>query len=144
VEKWRDPESERDVWIAIGLDAWPEKVPWSCAEFGLMILAEHVVDVAPLIERAATQGIAVACVWGPAAAVIEDEIVEHVRDDVVTTSHAYETIAETLEIFLTMLPVTTHEAACNAWCILATSPDLATRARQALTHRHAQPVRTTR
>ena len=139
VEKWHDPESGRDVWIATGLDAWPSKLPWSCAGFGLMLLAEHVVDVGSVIERAADQGLALACVWGPASAVLEDQIVEIVEDDVVTTSHPYETIAETLEIFVNMLPVTARETDCNAWCILAATPDLAHSARRALERRQAHP-----
>ena len=121
-----------------GVDDWPAKLPWACAGFGLMLLAEHVIDVAPLIERAADQGLAVASVWGPASAVIEDEIVELVQDDVVTTSHPYETVEEALEIFLAMLPVTSRESGCDAWCIVAASSDLARQARRALTHRHAR------
>ena len=143
MEKWRDAESERDVWLATGLEAWPTKLPWSCAGFGLMVLAEHVVDVRELVERAAAAGLALACVWGPASAVIEDEIVDLVRDDVVTTSHPYETIEETLEIFLAMLPVTARETTCEAWCILAATPELARRARRALEHRRARPAGTT-
>lgn len=141
VEKWHDPESERDVFLASGLE-WPVKLPWSCAGFGLMLLADHVVDVEPLVEDAAAQGMAIACVWGPASAVLEDAIVELVRDDVVTTSHPYETVEETLEIFLSMLPVTAREQTCDAWCIVAATADLAVRARRALEHRRA--VRTSR
>ena len=139
MEKWHDPESGRDVWLATGLDTWPSKLPWSCAGFGLMLLTEHVVDMEALVERAAGQGLALACVWGPASAVLEDQIVELVDTDVVTTSHPYETVAETLEIFVSMLPVTAREPECRAWCILAATPELAQSARRALDRRAAQP-----
>ena len=94
------------------------------------------------LERPVDLGTILRCpgVGGDASAVIEDEIVDLVRDDVVTTSHPYETVEEALEIFLAMLPVTARETTCEAWCILAATPELASRARRALEHRHASPA----
>jgi hypothetical protein len=143
VERWLDPESKREVWVCEAADSadWPAKTPWSCAGFGLLLLADHLIDAAPLAERAIDQGLAVACVWGPAGAVVEDaidDVAAQKASDVVTTSHPYETIEEVLEIFLMLAPATAREATCQAWCVLALDAEHAKTARRALEHRGAR------
>jgi len=105
------------------------------------------VDVAPLAERALDRGLAVASVWGPAAAVLEDVFDEAIAEkrgsssrEVVVTTHAYESIAETIELFLDAVsPPPARAPTCNAWCVVAFGDELARAARRALERRGARP-----
>ena len=149
MEAWHDPASKRDVWLHVVASAsdWPKKIPWASPGFGLLVLAEHVVDVAPLAERALDRGLAVASVWGPAAAVLEDVFDEAIAEkrgsssrEVVVTTHAYESIAETIELFLDAVsPPPARAPTCNAWCVVAFGDELARAARRALERRGARP-----
>jgi hypothetical protein len=122
VERFRDPDSERDIFVIELAEVadWPTKTPWSCGSFGLLLVLDHVVDVAPLATRANAQGLAVASVWGPGCAIVEDAFDEAIGDrSLITSSHPDESLEEAMEFFLAVVPV--HRG-CDAWCIAAFGP----------------------
>ena len=138
MEKWRDPEANRDVWLAelASPDDFPASVPWTCAHFAMLVLADRVADVEPLARAALARGIAIASAWGPAAAVMEDALGEVITSrDAIVTSHGYESIEEALESFLAIEPPAARRGTCRAWCVVALGPELARAARRALERR---------
>jgi hypothetical protein len=150
VDRWQDVESARDVFvIALATaDEWPDATPWSCEGFGLLVLTERVVDVAPLAEKAVERGVAVVCAWGPGCSMIEDVFDDAIVDanpretdgDVVlTTSHEGESLEEALEFFLdVILPAKDRAEGCRAWCVVAFGEDLHKRATRAMERRGAK------
>ncbi len=138
VERWTDPDSERDVWVVELSDVsdWPTKTPWSSPSFGLLLLLDHVVDVTPLAETAHEQGLAVASVWGPGCAIAEDAFDEAIGDtSLITSSHPDESLEEAMEFFLAVVPV---DRGCEAWCIAAFGPKRKAAAVRALKRRGAK------
>jgi hypothetical protein len=128
---WLDSKSGRDVWVfnARTVDDWPAEPPWSCPGFGLLFVAEHVMDVEQLAELALAQGLAIACAWGPGCSMIEDGfdevIVDHgpeetSSDAVLTNSHSDESLGEAFDFFLEAArPSRARVAGCAAWAVFA-------------------------
>jgi len=129
---------------------WPGAVPWASAKFGLLVLTEHVVEVEPLARPGLAQGLVFASAWGPGCELVEeafDEIIaadrpgETSEDAVLTTSHADESLEETLEFFLEVAtPAPANDAACEAWVVLALGTRCVERVVQALERRGARRV----
>jgi hypothetical protein len=118
VDRWHDVESDREVWVIAmpSVADWPAKTPWACANFGLFVALERVVDVTPLAEAASSQGLAVAFAWGPGCAIVEDAFDDAIAEQaLVTSSHADESLEEALELFFAIEP----PRECSAWCIAA-------------------------
>jgi hypothetical protein len=149
LSRWSDAKSSRDVWVVAAESTrdWPEPRPWPSATFGLLVVAEHVVDVEPLARRALAQGLVFASTWGPGCELIEEELddviaAEHPRetpDDVVlTTSHPDESLEETIEFFLEVAyTAPAYTASCAAWVVFAIGPLCLERVERALERRGA-------
>jgi hypothetical protein len=150
VDRWEDVESGRDVFVITLTRAedWPDATPWSCEGFGLLVLTERVVDVAPLATRALARGVAVVCSWGPGCSMIEDAFDDAIvdahpneteNDVVLTTSHEGESLEEAMEFFLdVILPAKDRAASCRAWCIAAFGEELPKRVTRAMERREAK------
>jgi hypothetical protein len=149
MSQWRDLKSGRDVWVLDAESArdWPAQTPWTCAGFGLLFAADHVIDVTRLGQTALAQGLAFAASWGSGCSLMEesfDEIIvgfgrEETRDDVVlTTSHDGESLDEAIEFFLEAATASPARApSCNAWVIFPLGAELRTRVERALRRRGA-------
>jgi hypothetical protein len=147
---WLDVRSNRQVWVldAQSVRDWPEAAPWSSKGFALLFAAEHVVDVEHLAERAIEQGLAFACAWGPGCSMIEDTfddaVVDSVRDEtsdnaLMTSSHADESLEETLEFFLdVVVPAPARVASCQAWVVFPVGAALRERVVRGLQKRGAK------
>jgi len=150
VDRWADEDSGRDVFVVTlaHADEWPDATPWSCEGFGLLVLTEHVIDVAPLATKAVAQSVAVVCAWGPGCSMIEDVFDDAIVDAnptetannvVLTTSHEGESLEEAIEFFLdVILPAKDRAAACHAWCVAAFGDDLHKRVTRAMERRGAK------
>ncbi len=128
------------------MDDWPAAPDWAPARFGLLFLAEHIVDAKAIAWKAVEQGLALACAWGSASPLIEEAfdevIVRSVRDEtehnvIWTTSHPGESLQEAIEFFLeTAAPA--RDVKCEAWVILAIGEPLWKRVETALKKRGAK------
>lgn len=154
--RWLDAKSQRHVWVigATGIADWPAAPPWTCAHFGLLIVAEHVVDIEQLAELALAQGLVFACAWGPGCSMIEDDFDEVIvghetaatteANVVLTTSHADESLGEALDFFLdAALAAPAYVARCEAWVVFALDSSNQRRVHRALRTRDAQPTEAT-
>ncbi len=148
--QWLDTQSKKHVWViaAERIADWPTKRPWRSKGLGLLFVADHVFDVAPLAKRALRQGLAFVCVWGPGCVIAEETFDEAIvgdgtrketEDDVVlTTSHADESLEEAVEFFLdTMSPSKARVAGCDARVVFVLGAGLHERVERALEHRRA-------
>jgi hypothetical protein len=147
---WVDQRSRRDVWVVAAQSArdWPAVLPWASAKLGLLVLTEHVVDAGPLARLALERGLVFASAWGPGCELIEetfDEIIALTRpqetpgDAVLTTSHADESLEETLEFFLEVAtPARAHVAGCEAWVVFAIGTRCREHVERALVRRGAK------
>jgi hypothetical protein len=156
VQRWDDPHSGRKVWLleaggdgAAQAKRWPAKLPWTCEGFGLLVIADHVVDVTALAHDAVAAGAAFVSAWGPGCALLEDVFDEAIvssghpetrHDVVLTTSHAEESLGEALDFFLDdASPSRDRVAGCDAWCIfvVAQTGELGARVARTLERRGA-------
>lgn len=148
---WRDMRSERDVVVveAETTRDWPSVAPWESAKFGLLLLAEHVVDVEALAEQALDQGLVFASVWGPGCEMVEDSFDEAIvaerrggetsETTILTSSHADESVEETLEFFLDAArPASAHVPTCGTWVVFPVGARCRTRVERALEKRGAR------
>jgi hypothetical protein len=149
--RWRDLRTQRDV-VVVGAETthdWPPVAPWQSSKFGLLLLAEHVVDAGELVQRALDQGLVFASVWGPGCEIVEetfDEVIvegagatETAETTVLTTSHADESLEETLEFFLEAArPAPAHVEACATWVVFPVGLQCRTRVERALEKRGAR------
>lgn len=152
MDRWNDVDSGRDVFVITlaSAEEWPDPTPWSSEGFGLLVLAERVVDVAALASQAVARGVAVVCAWGPGCSMIEDVFddaiveanpTETENDVVLTTSHEGESLEEAIEFFLdVILPAKDRAGACRAWCIAAFGEELHKRVTRAMGRRGATQV----
>ena len=150
MSQWLDLRSNRRVWV-IGIASardWPDRPPWPSAKFALLLLTEHVVEVHALVRRALAQGLVFASSWGPGCELVDEDVDEVIaaeqpnaaEDDVVlTTSHADESLEETLEFFLDVTqPAPGNVAGCQAWVVLDVGESFAGRVEHALSRRGAR------
>lgn len=137
MDHWHDVESDREVWVLAmrGVADWPVKTPWACANFGLFVALERVVDATPIAEAASSQGLVVAFAWGPGCAIVEEAFDDAIEERaLVTTSRAHETLEEALELFFAIEP----PRESGAWCIAAFGEALEKRVTRALERRGAK------
>jgi len=148
---WRDIRSERDV-VVVDAETtrdWPSVAPWESAKFCLLLLAEHVVDVEALAEHALDQGLVFASVWGPGCEMVEDSFDEAIvaerrgaetsESTILTSSHADESVEETIEFFLDAVrPSSGHIQGCGTWVVFPVGARCRTRVERALERRGAR------
>jgi hypothetical protein len=147
---WRDPRTAHEV-VVVDAETtrdWPSVAPWSSAKFCLLLLAEHVVDASALAEHALDQGLVFASVWGPGCEMMEDTFDEAIvsgqregpaETTILTSSHADESIEETLEFFLDAVrPAPGHVQGCRTWVVFPVGVRCRTRVERALVKRGAR------
>jgi hypothetical protein len=153
-QRWQDADSGRDV-VVLDVDGpqdWPSVLPWESSKFGLLFVADQVVDLGTLPDRALGDGLALLAAWGPGCNSVEDVFDETIvgalgeggqgpADAVImTTSHARDSLEEAVRYFLdTASPAPAHVEDCLTWVVFPVGAACRARVERALAARGASP-----